>query len=137
MRFHVKTDGTCLADLHILMNPHWKNDGEAFEDDLEDWERQIDEYERDSREIFPESCKRSILMHNSPNTVRKHLFLNASRMTTFQIVKAEVIQYLRSERTYGNATKQKTKKDDDPMEIDEVKGGKKGGKKGGQNGGKV
>ena len=35
-RFYIRTDGRCLADLHILMTPHWKTEGEAFEDDLED-----------------------------------------------------------------------------------------------------
>ena len=35
-RYYLKTEGKCLADLQHLMNPVWKKDGEAFEDDLEE-----------------------------------------------------------------------------------------------------
>ena len=110
-----------------------REDEEAFEDDLEEWERQIDEYERDAREEFPESHKKAILMHNAPGQIKKHLYLNSSRMTSFAVVKHEVIQFLRAERAFSNPQRNKPPTGDGaPMEIDEIKGGKKGkGKKGG------
>ena len=123
------------------MNPIWKKDGEQFEDDLEEWERQIDEYERDSTEEFPDTHKKAILMHNAPGQIKKHLYLNSSRMTSFAVVKHEVIQFLRSERSFENRTRRdrdRTHKKEDPMDIDEIGKGKKGKNKCGRGkGGKM
>ena len=121
------------------MNPVWKKDGEEFEDDVEDWEKQLDDYERDSGELFPDNHKKAILMHNAPGQIKKHLYLNSSRMTSFAVVKHEVIQFLRSERSFENRSKRdRTNQKGDPMDIDEIGKGRKGKPKGGRGkGGKM
>ena len=115
-------------------------DGEEFEDDVEDWEKQLDEYERDPGEIFPDNHKKAILMHNAPGQIKKHLYLNSSRMTSFAVVKHEVVQFLRSERSFENRTARKKDRNTKgyPMDIDEIGKGKKGKTKGGRGkGGKM
>ena len=139
-RFYIKTDGKNIADLQHLMNPVWKKDGEEFEDDVEDWEKQLDDYERDSGELFPDNHKKAILMHNAPGQIKKHLYLNSSRMTSFAVVKHEVIQFLRSERSFENRSnrrKDRSGQKGDPMDIDEIGKGKKGKPKGGRKGGEM
>ena len=129
-RYNVQTEGRHLAALSDLLHPEWKKEGEAFEDEVEDWERLIEVYERDAHEIFPDSHKKAILMNNTPAGLKEHLFMNMARMTTYEVTKQEVVQYLRSKRTYGQKKKTRDKNENADMDVDAVEKGKGGGKKG-------
>ncbi len=79
-------------------------------------------------------------MHNAPGQIKKLLYLNCSRMTSFAVVKHEVIQFLRSERAFENRSSTRRSEragKGDPMDIDEIGKGKKGKPKGGRKGGKM
>ena len=66
-------------------------------------------------------------MHNAPEKIKEHLFLNSSKFINFKDVKREVVQFLRSKRTYEHR-RDKNPDKTHPMDIDEIKGGKKGKK---------
>ena len=58
--------------------------------------------------MFPDLHKKVILMNTAPTTIREHLFIDISQMTSYEVTKREVAQYIRSKRTYGpNSGKKK------------------------------
>ena len=102
-RCDVKTEGRTLTDLATLMSPAWRTD--HFEDDLEEWEGDVDEYEKESGKVFPLTHMKAILTEHAPEDVKGHLLLNASRIKTYQQAKDEVIAFLRGKRKFGSKKK--------------------------------
>ncbi|CAK0873953.1 unnamed protein product, partial [Prorocentrum cordatum] len=63
------------------------------------WETQVQRCEEQTGEKIMESIKKSVLSTRLvPNKLMEHLMLSATRFTTYALVRAEVLHYLRSKQ---------------------------------------
>ena len=99
------------------MNPNLEG---GFKTRLERWEKQMFDYEQMTSKTVDEDLKLSIFQEKiAPVEVQEHLYLNASRLDTYEKMLAEVESYVLAKRggTEG----------DDPMDVCALeRGGGKG-----------
>ena len=90
---------------------------------LESWENLKREYEDRRKKPLEDDICRSCLQQMCPNKLQDHLDLQASRLTTYDQVKAEVLAYLENVETRKEA-----KSGAVPMDVDSLAKGKGKGK---------
>ena len=74
---------------------------------LERWETEILEYQKKSTKIVDEDLKCAVIVEMMPQTLQTHLQMNARTLTTYDLLKQEVLMYLES----------RASKDHAPMDI--------------------
>ena len=108
----------------------WKFTDQNLEQDLNDWEAEIERYEKESTHVVPDDVKVGILMSQSPTDLQKHLQLTTGLQSTFLEVRGIVLNYCKRRLL----TKKKSPFGDDPMDVGAVwrwyQKGKGKGKKG-------
>ena len=87
---------------------------------IEQWEERVRQYQDRSRESLSEDVRAGILIEMAPEQLRTHLYLNQSRLESYDKVRAEIFSFL--EAKYAKHTQ------DDPMDVGFVGKGDGGGK---------
>ena len=108
--------------------------GAALLPKLESWEREVQEYEEQTADALQDSIKMNVLIRaQEDHALKGHLTLNAARLTTYSLMKAEIVGIVSNQREWKSANTDGVI----PMQVDAFKGkdgskGKKGkyGKKG-------
>ena len=90
---------------------------------LESWENLKRKYEDRRKKPLEDDICRSCLQQMCPNKLQDHLDLQASRLTTYDQVKAEVLAYLENVETRKEAKSEAV-----PMDVDSLAKGKGKGK---------
>ena len=122
--FNPKTPASYMAQLRRLTSPKQTQDLSTLGSDLEAWEKELSEYEKNTKEVVSDVCKRLALLDIVTDNLREHLELNSSRFTDFALMKGEIETILSNkESTYSGSA---------PMDVDALgaKGKGKKGKKG-------
>ena len=70
----------------------WKFNENTLETDLNDWEVEIEKYER-SAQALSEDVKVGLLMSHTPTELQKHLQLNTTLSSRYSEVRAVVLDY--------------------------------------------
>ena len=93
----------------------WKFNENTLETDLNDWEVEIEKYER-SAQAISEDVKVGLLMSHTPTELQKHLQLNTTLSSRYSEVRAVVLNYCKSKSFLTNSKSS----DRTPMEVDAV-----------------
>ena len=91
----------------------WKFNENTLETDLNDWEVEIEKYERSSQPLN-EDVKVGLLMSHTPSELQKHLQLNTTLTSRYSEVRAVVLNYCKA-KSFNTKTSERT-----PMEVDAV-----------------
>ena len=123
--FDPKTPASYMAQLKRLTSPKQTHDLSTLGSDLEAWEKELSEYEKNTKEVVSDVYKRLALLEMVTDNLREHLELNSSRFTDFALMKSEI------EATLSN--KEFASDGSAPMDVDALGAKGKGkGKKGKQ-----
>ena len=91
-----------------------------------DWEMSVTRYEQQSGDRISDTIRLATLSsHLVDSSLRAHLNLQAARLTSYELARKEVLDYIRATKTWGAGSSN----DVQPMEIDALtKKGKSKGK---------
>ena len=110
-------------------NP-WCDHTEGFESGLRSWELDVGEWERASGTALADAVKYTVMMNMAPIFLRKSLQLGTYANST--ALRAALLQWCYSSRNFGAnptaSSENETSTDDDRMQVDSLKKGKRKGK---------
>ena len=67
-----------------------------LEQDLNDWEAEIEKYERGSGQIVSDDVRVGVLMSNTPSKIQEHLQLNTGLDSTYSEVRGIIMNYCKT-----------------------------------------
>ncbi len=92
----------------------WKFSEATLEQDLNDWEAEVDKYERGSSQKITDDVRIGVLMFGCPTPIQHHLQLTTTLTSTFAEVRDLILNYCKTRLlTRGPSTTRR----DDPTEI--------------------
>ena len=120
--FHPRVASRFVGTLSLILNTRFS--GEDLEAELEAFEKTIRRYEQESSKSIDDEMLMGIIINGiQDNSIRDHVIRNASRLTSYQSVRAELLEMSRTSRVLAQMPS--------PMEIGAVpQKGKKGDGKG-------
>ena len=131
-RFAPDTQNRQYALMQKIMMPAkpWCDHTEGFESGLRSWEQDVGEWDRASGTALADAVKYTVMMNMAPIFLRNSLQLGAYANST--ALRAALLQWCYSSRNFGaNPTASSgngTSADDDRMQVDSLKKGKRKGK---------
>ena len=123
-----------------LLSPEFPNKETEFQTALEDWEGELRKYEEQEGKTIEDEDKLGVLLEVAPPSLKQHLQQNLSSLNTFSLMRAQILSYLGSKKTYVmegrqgkafGAANQPKKTDPNAMQIDAFGRDPKGKGKGG------
>ena len=110
-----------------LLSPEFPNKETEFQTALEDWEGELRKYEEQEGKTIEDEDKLGVLLEVAPPSLKQHLQQNLSSLNTFSLMRAQILSYLGSKKTYVmegrqgkafGAANQPKKTDPNAMQID-------------------
>ena len=98
-RYEPKVDGRFMGMLSSILNPGFTT-LDRFEDELNDWEEEIEAYESQSGEEVSDAIRKALVIEHSPEPLQDHLTLNGSVYGSYQAVKDAIVQYMLAKRKW-------------------------------------
>ena len=115
--FHPRVASRFVGTLSLILNTRFS--GEDLEAELEAFEKTIRRYEQESSKSIDDEMLMGIIINGTQdNSIRDHVIRNASRLTSYQSVRAELLEMSRTSRVLAQMPS--------PMEIGAVPQRQKG-----------
>ena len=119
--YHPKVASRFVGSLTLILSTRFSSD---IESELELFEKNIRRYEQESGKTLDDEILLGVVINGlQDNSMRDHIIRNSSRLTTYQLVRTELLEIARTSRVLNQMPV--------PMEIGGVPKGKTKGK--GQN----
>ena len=127
-------DGTghrAVAMLMGIMTPNWPKDltARGFSEKVDEWEADLDRYERQTTEMISDAIKVAVVLKNAPHEVQQALRMQLPTIhDNYQALRSAIQLLARGLTEYSNRGNA-TGRTDDAMEVDQIfysKGGHKG-----------
>ena len=127
-------DGTghrAVAMLMGIMTPNWPKDltARGFSEKVDEWEADLDRYERQTTEMISDAIKVAVVLKHAPHEVQQALRMQLPTIHDKYHALRSAIQLLARGLTEYSNRGNATGRTDDAMEVDQIfysKGGQKG-----------
>ena len=121
-RYDPSTIGRKTALLQAVLSPPVCKSAHDLPSALEKWEELVRRYERrrDIKgygDILPETIKMGLLEKIVPPEMRRHIYLNRSKISSYEHMRSEVVLYYESVLGDSNPIGGSTRHRSDPMDI--------------------
>jgi hypothetical protein len=97
---------------------------QEFESNFNDFEAEIEKYDRDQNSPFPDEVKIGVLLSRTSGPLHEHLLLNTDLSTPWNQIRTTVINYFQTNKTYKNLRNSQSSfgstNGPTPMEIDAI-----------------
>ena len=103
--------------MNTILTYHFND--KDFETSFEAWEAEIEKYDTEQIQKFPDEIKIGVLTSKAPPQLQQYLMLNTDLQTPYNEIRKIVIDYFRNGRVINQLSKQ-NRSTSGPMDVDAV-----------------
>ena len=102
---------------HMQRNLTWKFTEANLEQDLNDWEAEIEKHDAGSNQATADGVKVGVLMSNAPSEIQRHLQLTTGLDPSYSEVRGVIINYSKTRQLVRKKNPTATNIANEPMDI--------------------